>query len=67
VVQLGIAIQQAELLEQTRRQAIELTETLQNLQKTQTQMIQSEKIASLGQLVAGFAHEINHPINFMAI
>ncbi len=64
-VQLGIAIQQAELLEQTRLQAAELSRTLQNLQKTQAQMIQSEKMASLGQLVAGIAHEINNPINFI--
>nr|HPN39691.1 ATP-binding protein [Melioribacteraceae bacterium] len=43
----------------------ELTEALNNLKKTQNQLIQSEKLASLGQLTAGIAHEINNPINFV--
>ena len=42
-----------------------LERTLQELQRTQTQMIQSEKMSSLGQLVAGIAHEINNPVNFI--
>jgi len=43
----------------------ELTEALNNLKITQNQLIQSEKLASLGQLTAGIAHEINNPINFV--
>lgn len=48
-----------------RQQAERLEETLRDLQKTQTHLVQSEKMSSLGQLVAGIAHEINNPINFI--
>ncbi|MDJ0796381.1 MAG: ATP-binding protein [Calothrix sp. MO_167.B12] len=44
---------------------IYLQKTLQELQRTQTQMIQSEKMSSLGQMVAGIAHEINNPVTFI--
>lgn len=43
----------------------ELDKTLQSLQATQDQLIQSEKMASLGQLTAGIAHEIKNPLNFV--
>ncbi|WP_414752216.1 sensor histidine kinase [Anabaena sp. CCY 9910] len=43
----------------------QLTQTLQKLQQTQLQLIQTEKMSSLGEMVAGIAHEINNPITFV--
>ncbi|MTJ46780.1 GAF domain-containing protein [Dolichospermum sp. UHCC 0259] len=63
--QLGVALQQAESLKKMQMQKEEIAQTLKELQVTQSQLIQSEKMAGLGQLIAGLAHEINNPISFI--
>jgi len=58
-------IQQKILQEEVNRQTAEIRTALDNLKSTQSQLIQQEKMASLGELTAGIAHEIQNPLNFV--
>jgi two-component system NtrC family sensor kinase len=55
----------AERTAEITKQRNELQETVKELQSTQAQLIQQEKLASLGELTAGIAHEIQNPLNFV--
>ncbi len=63
--QISIAISQADLYQKSCAKSDQLSQMLIELKQTQSQIIQSEKMSSLGQLVAGIAHEINNPVNFI--
>lgn len=63
--QAVIAIGNVRLFEQVQQQTNELSQSLDELRNAQERLIQTEKLASLGQLTAGIAHEIKNPLNFV--
>jgi signal transduction histidine kinase len=63
--QASIAISNARLFQQVQERTRQLTTSLSDLRAAQDRLVQTEKLASLGQLTAGIAHEIKNPLNFV--
>jgi two-component system, NtrC family, sensor kinase len=63
--QAAIAIENVRLFESVEARTRELTQSLEDLRTAQNRLVQTEKLASLGQLTAGIAHEIKNPLNFV--
>ncbi len=63
--QAAIAIENVRLFDSVETRTRELTKSLADLQTAQDRLVQTEKLASLGQLTAGIAHEIKNPLNFV--
>jgi two-component system, NtrC family, sensor kinase len=63
--QAAIAIENVRLFESVEMRTHELAKSLENLRTTQDRLVQTQKLASLGQLTAGIAHEIKNPLNFV--
>src|SRR5262249_3183937 len=63
--QAAIAIENVRLFESVETRTRELAKSLEKLRTTQDRLVQTQKLASLGQLTAGIAHEIKNPLNFV--
>ena len=63
--QAVIAIGNVRMFEQVQQRTKELSKSLEELRTAQDRLVQTEKLASLGQLTAGIAHEIKNPLNFV--
>ena len=63
--QSGIAIENVRLFDEVQARTRELSRSLEDLRTAQDRLVQTEKLASLGQLTAGIAHEIKNPLNFV--
>src|SRR5207253_10133122 len=63
--QAAIAIENVRLFESVEARTRELAVSLEDLRSAQDRLVQTEKLASLGQLTAGIAHEIKNPLNFV--
>ena len=63
--QAAIAIENVRLFEAEQQRTHELAKSLEDLRTTQDRLVQTQKLASLGQLTAGIAHEIKNPLNFV--
>ena len=63
--QAAIAIENVRLFEAEQQRTLELARSLEELRTAQDRLVQTQKLASLGQLTAGIAHEIKNPLNFV--